>query len=99
MPLMNNALIEELLGAANIICVEDIVASLWKCSEPEMNFEAVKKVLWPIQLAALKEDSEKGNVKHEANGEDRKKKNTKVVKGGYLGMMGDKINEFVKPLI
>ena len=48
MPLMNNALIEELLGAANIICVEDIVASLWKCSEPEMNFEAVKKVLWPI---------------------------------------------------
>ena len=38
-------------------------------------------------------------MKHEANGEDRKKKNTKVVKGGYLGMMGDKINEFVKPLI
>jgi hypothetical protein len=50
-------------------------------------------------LTPLIEPSDKANTKHDATGAEIKKKNTKVSKGGYLGLMGDKINEFVKPLI
>lgn len=47
-PLQNNALIEELLGEHGVICVEDIIECLIKCSDEEMPFEQVKKTLWPI---------------------------------------------------
>ena len=56
-------------------------------------------MVWPIQLAPLKETSEKANTKHDATGRDIKKKTTRVHKGGYLGMMGSDINEFVSQLI
>jgi len=38
-------------------------------------------------------------IKHDATGRDIKKVTTKSEKGGYLGMMGDQINEFVSKLI
>ena len=59
----------------------------------------MREVLWPIQLAPLKEPSEKANTKHDATGREIKKKTTRVHKGGYLGMMGSDINEFVSQLI
>ena len=100
MPLTDNNLIEELLGAsAGIICVEDIIDALVNCAKPESHFEQVRSSMWPIQLAPLREDSSKALVKHDATGQEIKKKNTRVVKGGYLGLMGDKINDYVKRLI
>jgi large subunit ribosomal protein L7e len=99
MPITDNNLIEELLGAATgsgVICIEDIISSVTHC---DGNFEKVRAVLWPIQLHPLKEDSGKANTKHDATGAEIKKRNTKVIKGGYLGLMGDQINDFVKPLI
>jgi hypothetical protein len=47
----------------------------------------------------LKEDIEDGNLKHDATDRDIKKTTTKSHKGGYLGMMGDRVNEFVSKLI
>jgi hypothetical protein len=38
-------------------------------------------------------------MKHEATGRDVRKKNSKTSKGGYIGNMGDQINEFIRPLI
>ena len=99
LPITDNNLIEELLGKATdsaVICIEDIVASVTRCDD---HFEKVRAVLWPIQLHPLKETSTKAVTKHEATGLDIKKRNTKVVKGGYLGLMGDQINDYVKPLI
>jgi len=52
-----------------------------------------------MQLGSLKETIAEGNLKHDATGRDVRKKNTKVEKGGYIGFMGSKINDFVKPLI
>ena len=99
-PLTDNNLIEEILGAsAGVICVEDIIDVLVNCAKPDSHFEEVRQSLWPIQLAPLQEDSTKGTTKHESTGAEIKKKNTKVIKGGYLGLMGERINEFVRPLI
>ena len=95
----DNNLIEELLGQHGVICLEDIINSLVKCGQKDSHFEDVIKAIWPIQLIPLKETSDKGNTTHDATGKEIKKKTTKVSKGGYLGLMGDKINEFVKPLI
>jgi len=47
----------------------------------------------------LKETSDKANTKHDATGREIKKKTTRVHKGGYLGFMGETINEFVAQLI
>jgi len=99
MPITDNNLIEELLGAATdsgVICIEDIIESI---AHTDANFDKVRSILWPIQLHPLKEDSTKAVTKHDATGAEIKKRNTKVIKGGYLGLMGDKINDFVKPLI
>lgn len=100
MPLTDNNLIEEILGtSAGVICVEDIIDELVNCANPDSHFEQVRQSLWPIQLHPLKETSTKAVTKHDATGADIKKRNTKVIKGGYLGLMGDKINDFVRPLI
>jgi large subunit ribosomal protein L7e len=101
-PLTDNNLIEEILGASTgsaVICVEDIISTLLNVSKDSTHFEKVRQVIWPIQLYPLKEDSTKAVTKHDATGDEIKKRNTKVVKGGYLGVMGDKINDFVRPLI
>lgn len=98
-PISDNVIVEEILGDKGCICVEDLIEAFWKCkSNPEL-YQAVRAVIWPIQLAPLKEDTEQSNTKHEANGRTLAKTKTDVVKGGYLGMMGDKINEFVSQLI
>lgn len=99
LPITDNNLIEELLGQHGIICLEDIIESLVKCHKEDSHFDKVKEIIWPIQLAPLTETSDKANVPHTATGKDIKKKNTRVVKGGYLGLMGDSINDYVKPLI
>jgi large subunit ribosomal protein L7e len=100
MPLTDNNLIEEILGTtAGVICVEDIIDAIVNCSNPDSHFEQVRQTLWPIQLHPLRETSTKANTKHVATGVDIKKRNTKVVHGGYLGLMGDKIDQFVRPLI
>lgn len=99
MPITDNNLIEELLGTATgVICIEDIIDALVNCGANE-HFEQVRQVLWPIQLAPLREDSTKAVTRHDATGAEIKKRNTKVIKGGYLGLMGDRINDFVKPLV
>lgn len=90
MPITDNNLIEELLGKATdsaVICIEDIIETL--VQRDAANFEKVREVIWPIQLHPLKEDSTKAHTKHEATGTEIKKRNTKVVKGGYLGLMAD----------
>jgi hypothetical protein len=78
LPLQNNALIEELLGDKGVICVEDIIETLMKCNDESLPFESVRKAIWPIQLAPLKEDSKKANLEEAANGVQYKKKNSKV---------------------
>lgn len=99
-PISDNVVIEELLGEkAGLICVEDVIDALWQCKKAGEAYEAVKTVLWPIQLAPLQDKISEMNTKHEATERELKKRNTKASKGGYLGMMGPEINEFVKKLI
>jgi len=62
-------------------------------------FNEINKVLWPMLLGSLKETMEESNLKHEATGRDVRKKNTKTEKGGYIGFQGNRINEFIRPLI
>jgi len=99
LPISDNVLVEELLGEKGIICLEDIIDAFWRCKSNEVAFKAVIDVIWPIQLASLKETSDKANTKHEATGRELKKKTTVVHKGGYLGFMGEKINDFVAQLV
>ena len=99
LPITDNKLIEDLAGNYGVICLEDIIDSFVNCHKEDSHFAEVRQIVWPLQLHPLRETGEKGNTKHDATGKDIKKKNTKVVKGGYLGLMGDKINDFVKPLI
>jgi len=102
----NNVLIEELLGtidgvANGCICIEDVIDNIYNCHKPEANevFQEIRKVLWPVQIGSLKETILDANVAHDAHGRDVRKKNTVVTKGGYIGFMGQQINDFVKPLI
>lgn len=97
-PISDNVLIEELLGEKGLICVEDVIDALWQCKKSNEAYEAVKSALWPIQLAPLQELIQEMNTKHEATERELKKRNTKASKGGYLGMMGPEINEFIKKL-
>jgi len=106
LPITDNVLIEELLGCDDngphgCICIEDVIDTVWKCKNEELVtiFNEINKVLWPIQLGSLKETIAEANLSHEATGRDVRKKNTKTHKGGYIGFMGDQINEFVRPLI
>lgn len=99
MPISDNVVVEELLGSKGIICIEDLIDAFWRCKTAPEPYEAARSVIWPIQLAPLKEESEKANTKHAATGRTITKKSTEVVKGGYLGMMGEKINEFVSQLV
>jgi len=96
LPISDNVIVEDLLGEKGIICIEDIIDALWRCKSSHEGYQAVKDVLWPIQLAPLKETSDKANLKHDATGRVIKKKTTRVHKGGYLGMMGDSVNDFVR---
>jgi len=98
-PISDNVVVEDLLGSKGIICIEDLIEAFWKCKTNPEQYEAARTALWPIQLAPLKEDTEKANTTHDATGRTISKKTTLVSKGGYLGMMGDKINEFVSQLV
>jgi large subunit ribosomal protein L7e len=98
-PISNNVLIEELLGTQGIICIEDLIDAFWNCKKNIKAYEAVKQVLWPIQLSALKETIEEGIIKHDATDRNIKRVTTKAEKGGHLGMMGDRVNDFVSKLI
>lgn len=98
-PISDNVMIEELLGEDGCICVEDVIDSFWRCKQNAALYKRVKEVLWPIQLAARKETASEKITKHEATSRDVKKTLTAAWKGGYLGYMGDKINEFVQALI
>lgn len=99
LPISDNVIVEELLADKGIICIEDIIDALWRCKTNQSGYQAVKDVLWPIQLSALKETSDKADIKHDATGRTIKRKTTTVAKGGYLGMMGEQINDFVGQLI
>ena len=106
LPITDNVLIEELLGGedqegSGCICIEDIIDSVYKCYQDDHteNFKNIIKVLWPFQLGSLKETIEESNIKHDATGRDVRKKTTRVEKGGYIGFMGDDINEYIRPLI
>ena len=107
-PITNNVLIEELFSDFNgktdglgCICIEDIIDSINNCHKPDNfeTFDEINNILWPMQLGSLKETIAEANMKHEASGREIRKKNTKVEKGGYIGFMAEKINDFVKPLI
>ena len=102
----DNVLIEELLGQEvngtnGCICIEDIIDTVYKCRNEDLApvFNEILQVLWPMQLGSLKETIENANIKHEATNRDVRKKNTVTEKGGYIGFMGDKINDYVKALI
>lgn len=47
-PISNNVLIEELLGAHGIICIEDLIDGLWNCKNNTQAYNAIKQVVWPI---------------------------------------------------
>ena len=98
-PISDNVLIEELLGEQGLICIEDVIDALWNCHTQQEAYLAVKKVLWPVQLAPLQDTIEGGKTKHEATNRDVRKRTTLSRKGGYLGMMGAAVNEFVSKLI
>ncbi len=106
-PITNNVLIEELLGdiegssVPGCICLEDIIDNIYNCHKSDANevFQEVRKVLWPFMLGSLKETIEDANIAHDAHGRDVRKKNTMVVKGGYVGFMASEINEYIKALI
>ena len=95
----DNVLIEELMGPLGIICIEDIIDCFYNCAEDGSSFADAVKFLWPIQLAELKDTLSSGSVVNEATKKTLKKSTTKVKKGGYIGNMGDKINEFIENLI
>jgi len=95
LPISDNVIVEELLGEKGIICVEDIIEAFWKCKSNELGYNAVSEAIWPIQLASLQETSDKANIKHDATGRDIKRVTTRVHKGGYLGNMGEEVNNFV----
>lgn len=106
----NNVLIEELLGPdtedigsghLGCICLEDVYDNVWKCWMPKNDemFEKIRKTLWPFQLASKRETMEQANTLHDATKREIRKKNTKVKKGGYIGFMGDSINEYIHTLI
>ena len=48
LPITDNAIVEEVLGEHNVICVEDIIDSHVKCGKADSNFKEVKKAIWPI---------------------------------------------------
>jgi large subunit ribosomal protein L7e len=109
-PITNNVLIEELFTdfnnssenpLATCICIEDLIDHISNAYKQDMVpvFNEIRKHLWPFQLGSKRETMDKANVKHEATGKEVKKRNTLVKKGGYVGFMGDKINEYVQPLI
>ena len=99
MPISDNNLIEELLGKHGVICIEDVIDAFWNCSKDPAVFNAVSQTLWPIQLAPLKDTIEGGTLEHEASGRKIKKTTTQSSKGGYLGMLGPRIDEIVMKLI
>lgn len=47
-PLSDNTLIEEHLGQHGVICLEDIIHDVFKCSD---HFEAITEFLWPFKLS------------------------------------------------
>jgi hypothetical protein len=47
----------------------------------------------------MKHTIEEGVIKHDATNRDIRKNTTKSEKGGYIGMMGAKINDYVAKLI
>ena len=109
-PISNNVLIEELFKEFNegcedpdttCICIEDIIDHINKCYHKDFApvFAEIRKILWPMQLGSKKETIDSANIPHDATGRDVRKKNTVVKKGGYIGFMGDDINQYVKPLI
>ena len=106
-PITNNVLIEELFDEFNkandvgCICIEDVIDGISNCHKPAKMalFDEINKILWPMQLGSVKETIEQSNVKHDATGNDVRKKNTKFEKGGYIGMQGDEINQYVRTLI
>lgn len=53
LPISDNNLIEELLGAHGIICLEDLIDAAIKCNAKDSHFEEVRSVLWPFQLISL----------------------------------------------
>lgn len=105
-PITNNVLIEELFSEfnaksenplASCICIEDVidnVVNAYKKDHAEV-FAEINRLMWPFQLGSKRDTIEEGNVKHDAHGRDVRKKNTAVRKGGYIGFMGAKINEYV----
>ena len=98
-PISDNVIVEELLGDKGMICIEDLIDAFWRCKSNDEGYMAARQALWPIQLAPLKETSDKANLRHDATGREIKKKTTRVSKGGYLGFMGGEINDFVAQLI
>ena len=68
LPISDNTLIEDMLGAFNIICLEDLIDAAVKCHAKDSHFEEVRQVLWPFQLTPLVEPSDKANTKHVATG-------------------------------
>jgi 60S ribosomal protein uL30 len=98
-PISDNILIEELLGASGVICVEDVIDAFWNCKKNQVAYEACRQVLWPIQLAPLKDSIAEASVAHLATGRSLSKTKTLSHKGGYLGMMGASVNDYVARLI
>lgn len=47
-PISDNVIVEELLGEAGIICVEDVIDALWSCKREDEPYQALTRVLWPI---------------------------------------------------
>ena len=99
LPISDNVMVEELLGEDGCICIEDVIDSFWRCKTNPTLYKKVRETIWPIQLAARQETASEKLTKHDATQRDIKKAFTLASKGGHLGYMGDKINDFVQALI
>ena len=99
-PIENNVQIEELLGEQGVICVEDVVEAFWRCGDKDSAYDAVRRALWPMQVAGNKNEKKaEGRVLIPETGKEAQKSRRKVEQGGYLGFMGKEIDAFVRPLI
>jgi len=81
-PLTDNAIIEESLGALGIVCMEDIIHEIYTVGP---NFKQVSNFLWPFKLS-------------NPTGGFRTRKFKHFIEGGDLGNREDHINALIKQM-
>lgn len=82
-PLSSNAVISDVLGANDIVCMEDLIHEIFTCGD---NFKAANNFIWPFKLPSPKGGFDGKMLNH--HNED-----------GACGNQGTKINRLIKKLM